>query len=648
MDSFKRFPENPILLPQKTLPFEAAAAFNPCVAADGKTFHMVYRALSDSQDLHGVHLNISSVGYATGNDPIHFGEHRQIIKPEEEWEKFGCEDPRITLFEGTYYIFYTALSQFPFSADGIKVGVATTKDFEHFEKHPVTPFNAKAMMLFPDRVQGKMVAIVTVNTDRPPAKIALALFDEPSDIWSEQYWKAWYASLDDHIIPLLRHTNDQIEAGAPPLKTDAGWIFTYSYITNYRNGWNKVFGIELALLDLKNPEQVLGRTSTPVLMPEKDYEKNGMVPNIVFPSGALITETPAKKLLLYYGAADTTGAVAGIELDSVLETLKPAPIPATPSSMDEHHIIRFSGNPIIEPRAELAWEAKATFNPAALYDDGKIHLVYRAMSEDNTSVLGYAVSHDGFHIDDRLSYPIYTPRESFETKRVPGGNSGCEDPRITMIGNTIYMHYTAFNGIDPPRVAVTSIRREDFLNHQWNWERPMLISPPNYDDKDACVLPKKIENKYIIFHRLGNNICIDAVPDLRFSENRWLEGMTLFGPRKDKWDNAKIGIAAPPIETPDGWLLFYHGVSQPGSIYKLGAALLALDNPVEIIARSMSAILEPEMHYEREGIVPNVVFPCGVVVINGILFVYYGGADRVIGVATANLAALVAWLKTQK
>src|SRR3989344_4724050 len=103
----------------------------------------------------------------------------------------------------------------------------------------------------------------------------------------------------------------------------------------------------------------------------------------------------------------------------------------------------------------------------------KIQL-YRALSGDNTSTIGYASSIDGVRINERLSEPIYVPREDFESKKIEGGNSGCEDPRLTKIGNNLYMCYTAFDGIGPPRVAVTSIGEKDFLSRRWKWKKPRL------------------------------------------------------------------------------------------------------------------------------------------------------------------------------
>ena len=123
-------------------------------------------------------LPVSTVGYALSTDGIHFKNHREFIKPEYGWEQFGCEDPRVTKMDDKFYIFYTALSTFPFCADGIRVGMAITHDFQQIdEKHLITPFNAKAMSLFPEKINGRYAVVLTANTDIPPSKIAVAYFD---------------------------------------------------------------------------------------------------------------------------------------------------------------------------------------------------------------------------------------------------------------------------------------------------------------------------------------------------------------------------------------------------------------------------------------------------------------------------------------
>ena len=644
MVDMRRSLENPILIPYSENTWEADGAFNGCPIRDGGKIHFVYRAVSAPQTIAGNELPVSTVGYAFGYDGIHFGNRRQFVKPEYDWEQFGCEDPRVTKMNGKYYIFYTALSAFPFCAACIKVGVAITRDFKKIsEKHLVTPFNAKAMSLFPEKVAGKYAVVLSVNTDVPPTRIAVAYFDREEQMYSPTYWEGWYSLLDDNIIPLQRGPKDHIEAGAPPIKTKYGWLLIYSYIQNYFSP-PAVFGIEAALLDIHNPQRIIARTDKPLLMPQEEYEKYGKVPNIVFPTGAMVNDD---MLYIYYGAADTTCAVASCKLETLLEDM-------LETRIKQIRLNRFWGNPVIKPDPKLAWQSRAVFNPTALYEYGRVHLAYRAMTEDNTSVIGFASSADGFTFEDRPPEPIYTPRENFEAKLVPGGNSGCEDPRLTRIDDTIYMLYTAFNGRSEPRVALTHVSVDDFIARCWNWSRPILISQPNVPDKDAAIFPKKINGKYAIFHRLGVSILLDMVDDLKFEGNKWLGGSIIMSPKDELADTEKLGISGPPIETKFGWLLLYHCVSrktQPMTYY-VAAALLDLKDPSKVIARRKVPILEPEMSYELNGQVGNVVFPCGAVIIGEDLFVYYGGGDSVISVATMKVAelmnSLITWASLDK
>ncbi len=638
MIQLQRSPNNPILVPNPNNEWEHDGAFNGCVAYHNGTFHMVYRALSSEKRHNGVMMRVSTVGYAKSTDGINFGDHQLLFGPSEDWEIYGSEDPRITYFDGKFYIFYTALSVFPFAAYGIRTALAVTKDFEVIEKESVSTFNAKAMALFPEKINGKIAALITINTDLPPAKICLATFDREDEIWSPYYWEEWYDNANSHTLHLLRDLRDQIELGSPPIKTNDGWLVIYSYIGKYMSN-NKEFGIEAVLLDLNDPRKIIGRTDYSLLNPETDYELQGDIPNIVFPSGALIHDD---KLFVYYGAADTRVCVATCNVEDLLKELRPVSAPVlTPPKYSTNTFKRFEGNPIITPALESEWQALAVLNPAAIYENNKVHIIYRAQALNGTSTMGYAVSSDGFHIDENLDEPIYFPREPFEIKPHPVGNSGCEDPRITRIDDRYYMLYTAYDGISPPRVAMTSILAEDFLKRNWNWELPKLISLPGTDDKDACLIKGKVPGTYIAFHRLGNDIWVDITNNLDFSEEKCLAGKVLAQPRVDKWDNVKLGISSPPIETEYGWLLLYHGVSNPGSIYKVGAMLLDFQDPYNVIARTDAPIFEPEMDYERIGLVPNVVFPCGAVVIDGTIYMYYGGADKVIGVATMSLADLV-------
>lgn len=220
MINIKRYSANPILLPNKKNSWETEAVFNGSIAKDYDKFHFVYRAMSSSQIYYGSNIQLSSIGYAESNDGIHFKNRRLFITPEYKWEQFGCEDPRITKINDKYFIFYTAVSSNPPNPDNIKIGVAITHDFKKIrEVHQVTNFNSKGMALFPNKVNNKLLAILTVNTDKPPAKIALAYFDNEEQIWSRRYWQRWLPNLDSYTLLLERNPNDQIEVGAPPVKT---------------------------------------------------------------------------------------------------------------------------------------------------------------------------------------------------------------------------------------------------------------------------------------------------------------------------------------------------------------------------------------------------------------------------------------------
>jgi predicted GH43/DUF377 family glycosyl hydrolase len=374
----------------------------------------------------------------------------------------------------------------------------------------------------------------------------------------------------------------------------------------------------------------------------------------------------------------TRKVATGFKVTRGEKTQKPARKSGLPRKTEKslerpsHALRKFVGNPIIQPNAENEWETKATFNPAAVYEGGKIHILYRAIGDTDMSVLGYASTKDGFIIDERLSKPAYVPREPFEgvsAKREGltsmgyfisggGGWGGCEDPRLTKIGARVYMTYVAFNG-GPPRVALTSIKVADFLKKNWKWVRPILISQPpemlrknpkfkDIVDKNACILPEKINGKYVIFHRIYPDILVDFVDDLEFKDS-YLQGEYKISPRPGYWDSRKVGAGAPPIKTKYGWLLIYQGVGEEDSSrYKIGAMMLDLKNPAKVIARSKKPVLEPDQEYENAGWKFGIVYPCGAVVVDNQLLVYYGGADTVVCVAVAELDEFVEKLMTDK
>jgi beta-1,2-mannobiose phosphorylase / 1,2-beta-oligomannan phosphorylase len=522
-------------------------------------------------------------------------------------------------------VFYTALGGQPFNAGNIKVAVAISKDLEAIdEKHLVTPFNAKAMTLFPERVNGKVTVILTAHTDEPPAKIAIAQCDRIEELWDLSFWEKWHEEIDSHTINPLRFDHDHVEVGSQPIKTKYGWLLFYSYIQNYFGGGERVFGIEALLLDLNDPREIVGRTKGPIMVPEETYEKYGMVPNIVFPSGALLQKNG--RIDLYYGAADTVCARASLNLDDLLSAMLP--------EKRVELAVRAKENPILKPDPNHSWENMAVFNAAALDLDGTIHIVYRALGEDGIARLGYAATKNGTKIIERLPEPIYSPRADFESR-------GCEDPRLTKIGNTIYMVYTAFDGQNPWRAALTTISVKDFVAHKWEkWTPPQLITPDPVQDKDTCLLPEKIAGQYMWIHRIDPLICADFLDTLNFKKTRLTRCIEIMGPRSGMWDSTKIGIAGPPIKTKKGWLLIYHGVSKTAT-YRLGAVLLDLKNPSIVLSRSVDTIFEPLEEYERVGMVKNAVFSCGAVVREDTIFIYYGGADTVLGVAKVSLRKLL-------
>lgn len=629
MFTVRRNEHNPILKPRPQVSWECFGTFNPSVINDGKKVHMVYRALGTPELIEPKMPDYSTVGYAVSTDGVHFNEHRQLFKPEMEWEKFGCEDPRITFFEGKYYIFYTALSKYPFSAAGIKIAVAVTTDFITFEKHLVTPFNGKAMVLFPKRVNGKVVVMFSIHTDMPPARMAIAELDDIEHLWSTKFWEKWYTNWQSHTVDIRRLPEDHIEVGAVPIETNKGWVVLYSHVENYFSD-QKVFGIEAILFDKNNLNIVLGRTKGPMLVPEESYEKNGVVQNVTFPTGGYVDK---EYLHIYYGAADTVGARASVYLEHFFMTI----IPATGHKLVERSI----HNPILAPLIHNPWESKAVFNPTAIEINKKIYILYRAMGEDNTSTVGLAISLDGVTIEERLPIPIYKPRAPFEEKRIPNGNSGCEDARIVRIKDTLYMTYTAYNGVESPRVAISTISVANFEKRNWDaWSMPVIITPDGVDDKDSTILPEEYNKHFLIIHRIGVNMCADFLPSLDFAKNRVNKCIEIMRPRPGMWDGKKLGLSGPPIKTARGWLWLYHGISPRGT-YRLGAALFDLKDPIKLISRLSDPILSPETTYELHGQVDNVVFPCGALVRGDTLFIYYGGADSVTGVAMTSLKLLL-------
>jgi len=303
-------------------------------------------------------------------------------------------------------------------------------------------------------------------------------------------------------------------------------------------------------------------------------------------------------------------------------------------------LVRSPKNPIIEPKPEMTWESGATFNPGAVKNGEITHILYRAVDERNISSLGYATTVDGETILNRSAEPVLVPSDPWE-------ELGCEDPRITAFDGTFYVFYTAYSRRGP-RIAAASTT--DFRSYT----RYGVVGP-DYDDKDSALFPERIDGKFAAFHRIEPNIEISFFENIqrvnRVSQNPYsknylkrIQANVIMKPEK-KWEAKKVGIGPPPIRTDVGWLVIYHGVDT-NTVYRAGAALLDLENPRRVIARTPEPILEPEEDYERVGVVPNVVFPEGAVVIKDELKVFYGGADKVCCVASAPMKLIMEALET--
>lgn len=292
---------------------------------------------------------------------------------------------------------------------------------------------------------------------------------------------------------------------------------------------------------------------------------------------------------------------------------------------------RFEHNPILKPIKENAWESEAVFNAAAVYSNGLVHLLYRAMGKDNISRIGYAASSDGYTIKERFDVPVFNPVNHAE-------RDGCEDPRLTIISDECLMTYTAFRNHDYPiifQISLTSISMNDFLNRKWDWKERILPFP-GIRNKDAVILPGKVDGKYVMFHRIEPSICVAYSEDLK----KWHGFKSIMEPRDKMWDSLKIGAAGTPIELNEGYLFIYHGVDE-AKRYSLGAALLDRSNPEKVLYRSEKPILTPCEGYECVGTVPNVVFSCGNVQLDDNVIVYYGGADSVLCGAIYELNELL-------
>ncbi len=306
---------------------------------------------------------------------------------------------------------------------------------------------------------------------------------------------------------------------------------------------------------------------------------------------------------------------------------------------------RHRSNPLITARSKNKWEEGATFNPGGVLEGDTFHLFYRATDVNGISSIGYAAITREMEVVRRLDSPVLTPDQQWE-------ELGCEDPRITRIENTTYMLYTAYSRIGP-RIALAQ-------GSDLNRFTKIGLVGPDLPDKNAALFPETISGKHVMLHRIEpsiqlayfNNPQLQELSDPSLRSQYWteylrnLESHTIMKP-EEEWERRKVGIGPPPIETPYGWLIIYHGVDD-NYVYRAGAALADLDDPSKIVARSRTPILEPKEPYEKHGFVQNVVFPEAAMILDGVLYIFYGAADTVCCVATTPLDEFLRWLSQQR
>ncbi len=331
---------------------------------------------------------------------------------------------------------------------------------------------------------------------------------------------------------------------------------------------------------------------------------------------------------------------------------------------------KYEGNPVLSPEPGSSWESLVCCNPGVIHDGKKFIMLYRAAGNDREHVIrfGLAESEDGFHFRRVSSAPAFCPSAD-------GFDSGCvEDPRIVRFGDSFYITY-AYRPMAPgqywtfPHDVVLKPQCDSFAPKAWaenlgnsalavtrdfkSFRRLGRLTSPVLDDRDVILFPEKIGGKFVMLHRpkefVGQKYGVEYPSIwLKFSSDLldWEDKPShlLMTGRSGTWEE-KIGGGAPPLLTDRGWLMIYHGVSSGGTgEYSAGAVLLDRDNPLKIIARTPEPILVPEFRFETDGYYSGIVFPTGNVVVGGRLYVYYGAADKYVGVATCPLDSLLDFL----
>ena len=300
---------------------------------------------------------------------------------------------------------------------------------------------------------------------------------------------------------------------------------------------------------------------------------------------------------------------------------------------------RYKGNPILTKK-DWPYGAGSVFNPGAIKFNDEILLLVRVEDRQGYSHLTIAKSKDGKTNWQIAATPTLAAEPNFGEAKF-----GLEDPRIVWFEKRqeyIITCVSFFGGVTGEPPGISLIATKDFSNFE---RLGRQLIPPN---KDASLFPKTIKGYYALINRPivegRADIWVSFSKDLNF----WGKDRALILARHRTWDSNRVGLGPPPIETPEGWLIIYHGArnTASGTIYRVGLALLDLET-LEVIRRSRDWVFGPKERYERVGDVDDIVFPCGAVVDEKTneLLVYYGAADSVVALAIANLDDVLAYLK---
>lgn len=302
---------------------------------------------------------------------------------------------------------------------------------------------------------------------------------------------------------------------------------------------------------------------------------------------------------------------------------------------DEQPMWRYSENPIID-RNPLKYVSRI-FNSAVVPYENAFIGVFRGEQRDGIPLIYLGKSKDGIHWNFEQN-----PIDFIDEEGNRFHPSYAYDPRLVKVEDTYYIIWcTEFYG-----AAIGMARTKDFKSFV-RMENPFVVF-----NRNAVLFPRKINDKYLMLsrpsdsgHTAFGDIFVSESPDLIY----WGKHRHVMGKTRNWWEGLKIGGGSAPIETSEGWLLFYHGVSGTcsGYVYSIGAAILDIDNPSVVKYRCKNFFITPEEEYETRGFVDNVCFPCATVqdADTGRIALYYGAADSYVALAFAQLDELVDYIK---